>query len=117
VLAFAAVPLIISSCKPVAKKVGEKLVEWGEKLRKDSEEVEAPPVVAEPSSNATVKEDVSAQTVKTASPTGKDEVKAQVASKTAKAKAPPKAAKPAAAKKKAAPKAKPGTATNPKKSG
>jgi hypothetical protein len=116
VLAFAAVPLIISSCKPVAKKIGEKLAEWGEKLKKENEEVPAPPVQEEQSSNATVKEkDVSAETVKTASPPGKEEVKEQVASQQAKTKAPPKA-KPAA-KKKAAPKAKPGTATNPKKSG
>ncbi|MCC7229537.1 MAG: hypothetical protein IT203_04020 [Fimbriimonadaceae bacterium] len=37
-IAVATVPLILGRCKPFAKRVGSKLVEWGEKLQKEDKE-------------------------------------------------------------------------------
>jgi hypothetical protein len=112
VLAVAAIPLVISKCKPVAKQVGDKLVEWGEKLKKDADRTDTTEA-SSTSSKADMQEPTVEETLKSASPAGKEEVKTQSAAKNAGAKAPPKA-KPAATKK-TAPKAKPGAATNPKK--
>lgn len=112
VLAAAAVPLVLSRCKPLAKKVGEKMVQWGEKIQKDADRPDST-TVEETSSNADVKATTEEETLKSASPTGKEEVKEQIAAETAKKKAPPKPK--AATAKKATPKAKPGASTNPKK--
>ena len=111
VLAAATVPLLISRCKPFAKKMGEKMVEWGEKLQKEALKPEPPK--AEPPSNVEVKP-TAEESVKSASPTGKEEVKAATAASTAK-RAAPKAKVKTPTVKKAGAKAKPGTATNPKK--
>jgi hypothetical protein len=111
VLAAATVPLLLSRCKPFAKKVGEKMVEWGEKLQKEVEKPEPPK--AEPPSNVEVKP-TAEETIKSASPTGKEEVKATSAAATAK-KAAPEAKVKSPTPKKANTKAKPGAATNPKK--
>lgn len=46
VLAVAAVPLVLSRCKPLAKRVGEKLVSWGEELKKEAEKPDSEMVVA-----------------------------------------------------------------------
>ena len=110
VLAAATVPLLISVCKPAAKRIGEQMMEWGEKLKKDAEKVEEP-AAAKSSSKADMKATPAEETLKAASPAGKEEVKAQVASTAAKKKAPPKpkAATPKTAKPKA------GVTTNPKK--
>lgn len=112
VLAVAAIPILISKCKPVAKQVGEKLKEWGDKLEKEADRT-PPTEPAQASSNADMQEPTVDETIKSASPAGKEEVKVQAAAKTAKAKAPPKPK--TTTVKKAAPKAKPGTNTNPKK--
>ncbi len=111
VLAAAAVPLVLSRCKPLAKKVGEKMVQWGEKIQKDADRPDST-TVEETSSNADVNTSAE-ETLQSASPTGKEEVKEQIAAETAKKKTPPKPK--AATVKKAAPKAKPGASPNPKK--
>lgn len=111
-LAAAAVPLVLSRCKPLAKKVGEKMVQWGEKIRKEADRPDSA-TAEKASSNSDVETPTKDETLESSSPTGKEEVKEQIASETAKKKTPPKTK--AAAPKKPAPKAKPGESTNPKK--
>jgi hypothetical protein len=113
VLGFAAASLAIAQCKPLAKKVGEKLVQWGESMKREAEETE-PTTSEETASKTEVKNAATTEeTVKSASPAGKEEVKAQTAAQTAPKKTPPKPK--ATAKKKAAPAPRAGTTTNPKK--
>lgn len=114
VLAAASVPIVLSRCKPLAKKLGEKMVEWGERIKKEADGP-ASTTTVETSSKAdmgtTPTQD---ETLKAASPAGKEEVKEQIAAQTAKKKSPPKP-KAATATKKSAEKPKAGTTTNPKK--
>lgn len=105
-LAAASLPLLLSKCKPAAKWLGEKMVEWGEQLKKDAES----PEPAKESSKADMQK-ADEQTLKSASPATKEEVKGAVAAKASQQAAPPK---PKAATKKQAPK-KAGATTNPKK--
>lgn len=114
VLAVAAVPIVLNRCKPFAKRVGEKMVEWGEKIKKDADRPETT-VVEETSSNADMRTTpTQEETLKSASPTGKEEVTEQIAAAATKKKSPPKP-KAATTTKKAPAKAKAGTDTNPKK--
>jgi hypothetical protein len=106
VLAAAAVPLVLSKCKPAAKWVGEKMVEWGEQLRKEGE---APETAADSSKVDMKKSDETI--LRSASPATKEEIKEDIAAKASKKAAPPKPK--VAAKKQTSTKA--GTQTNPKK--
>lgn len=106
-LAAASIPLVLSKCKPAAKWLGEKMVEWGEQLRKDAESPESKP----PSSKETIKKASDGDLLKSASPATKEEVKEEIAAAATKKPAPPK---PKSATKKPTP-TKAGTATNPKK--
>ncbi|HJP83879.1 MAG TPA: hypothetical protein VJ835_10285 [Fimbriimonadaceae bacterium] len=105
VLAAAAIPVAIAQFKPAAKKLGEKMVEWGEKLQRDAQE-------AKPASNGDMKTSRSSHE-QHASPTGKEEVKAQQATKDAGTVKPPARKKTI---KKTEPTTKPGK-TNPKDAG
>ncbi len=107
ILAVAALPIALRKFKPAAKRVGEKMVEWGEKLQRDTEKN------SNSSSNVDMESSKASEHIKSSSPTGKEEVKEQVASRQARTAKPPvtKSAK----VDKAEPKAKPGKATNPKK--
>ncbi|MBC8064354.1 MAG: hypothetical protein H7Y17_05955, partial [Chlorobia bacterium] len=82
VLAIAAVPIVLNRCKPFAKKVGEKMVEWGEKIKKDADRTESP-ATNETSSKSDMKKSAQDETLKSSSPAGKDEVTEQVAAATA----------------------------------
>ena len=114
VLAVAAVPIVLNRCKPFAKKVGEKMVEWGEKIKKDADRPETT-VSEDTSSNADMRTTpTQEETLKSASPAGKEEVKEHIAAAAVKKKSPPKP-KAATPTKKAPSKAKAGTVTNPKK--
>ena len=104
-LAAAAIPLVLSKYKPAAKWVGDKLVEWGEQLKKEGES----PAPAPQSSNDDMKKS-DEKFLKSASPATKEEIKEDIAAKASKKAAPPKPK--AAAKKQTSTKA--GTATNPK---
>lgn len=106
VLAAAAVPLVLSTCKPAAKWVGEKLVEWGEKLKKESESAEP---AAESSKSDMKKADE--KLLRGASPAGKEEIKEGIAAKATKQTSPPKPKAPV----KKATSTRAGTSTNPKK--
>lgn len=114
VLALAAVPIVLNRCKPFAKKVGEKMVEWGEKIKKDADRPETT-VVGDSSSKSDMKTSTQDETLKSSSPAGKEEVKEQVAAATAPKKTPPKPKAAASTAKKPAAKPKAGTTTNPKK--
>lgn len=114
VLAVAAVPIVLNRCKPFAKKVSEKMVEWGEKIKKDADRPETT-VAEKTSSNADMRTaPTQEETLKSASPTGKEEVAEQIAAAATKKKSPPKP-KPATGTKTTAEKPKAGTETNPKK--
>lgn len=106
VLAAASVPLLLSKVKPAAKWVGEKMVEWGEQLKK---EAESPGPVKESSNGDMRKSDE--KILRSASPATKEEIKEDIAAKASKKASPP--APKAAVKKPTSTKA--GTATNPKK--
>ncbi len=113
ILAFAAVPIVLSRCKPLAKQVGQKLVQWGESLQKDAEKMDSP-TEGKPSSNSNMKESRQDETLKSSSPAGKGEISEQIAADVA-PKAVPSKPKATTASKKPASKPKAGTITNPKK--
>ena len=113
-LAAAAVPIVLSRSKSLSRKLGDKLVEWGEQLRREADRMESS-AQAPKSSNPVVKEAAHSETHESASPTGKEEVKEQIASKTAQRKAPPKAQ--ASQKKPVEPKDPTIPKTNPKSPG
>lgn len=114
-LAVAAVPIVLNRCKPLAKKVGEKMVEWGEKIQNEANRPNSS-VDSEKSSNADMNKSTPNETLEAASPAGKEEVKEQIAAQTVKKKSPPKPKAATETKKKVEPKTgTAGTTTNPKK--
>jgi hypothetical protein len=96
VLAAATVPIVISRCKPLAKRVGEKMVEWGEKLQKEARKPDPQPEPAkaeEAVATATaVAEPVAAEPAEPPKPKPKAAApkKAAAKPKTATKKSPPK---------------------------
>ena len=112
VLAAAAVPIVLSRCKPFAKKLGAKMVEWGERINKEADRPDSA-TSEKTSSNPDVETPTKDETLDSASPAGKEEVKEQIAAETVKKKAPPKPK--AGTPKKSVPKSKPGESPNPKK--
>lgn len=96
VIAVATVPLILSKCKPFAKRVGSKLVEWGEKLQKEETETTMPEAAKAPA-NTNVSE-TKEEAVKTSTSAPVEDMNKPPAPKTAAKKSAPKA-KPTAAKK------------------
>jgi hypothetical protein len=111
VLAVAAVPILVSRSKPTARKIGKKLIEWGEGLLKEADGPSSPSdkkVASEEGMKHDRKDLLSS-----ASPAAKEEIKEVIATHQAHSDSPPKA-KTAAKKSPAKPKA--GATTNPKKS-
>ena len=110
-MAVAAIPVALTRFKPAAKKIGEKMVEWGEKLQREAERANSANSTA-PSSKAGMKDPTVEETLKSASPAGKEEVKEQAGAQQAGSPKPPAKKKSQPAKPKPAPS---GRVSNPKK--
>jgi len=111
ILIFAlATPVVLATCRPLTRRIGEEMKKIGEKLQEFADEGTDKPDAAP---NADMKAD--RQTAAAASPTGKAEVEANAAAQT---KGSPKTEKPPArAKRTAEVKTKPDQPVNPKRTG